>query len=374
VRRPAIVRPWRRMAADARGARAPEEDDGEAHDVQVADAALDVPALTRLAGRAASAAVVATPASSARCSRSGSVSSHDGGRASRSGAACEAHMPDGGGSSAEISANMPPATSDLASVPLAFRVPGSPGRDVWMTEPPSIDEPLLLLDEESGDDRLVARLREELAEARAMVKRDRAALEDVVATLEEAERERDDFRRELQRLDDENRVLRLQLEDHHGIMAADWAQTLGFQERLRQEEMARERLAEEAAELRETAKAQAAEAAALRSDAELWQRFTQPRSWIEASSAELDGLLDAAAPALARLQREVQQRSRLARMQLHNELEQQLCVVCRDAKKTVLFLPCSHICVCEPCRGRLRPYRCPMCQEPVQSFVGRVHF
>jgi len=74
------------------------------------------------------------------------------------------------------------------------------------------------------------------------------------------------------------------------------------------------------------------------------------------------------------LSAEARARSRRVQVQLHSELEQQLCAVCRDAKKAVLFLPCLHLCVCERCRSRLKPYRCPICQEPVQGTVGRVHF
>jgi len=251
----------------------------------------------------------------------------------------------------------------------AAQPPTSPGHGAWLAEPVSIDEPLLSLDEEATDDRKdeLARLKEELAQARAASKADRAALEEAEASAEAN-------RRECEELRGESRVLRLQLQDHHGIMAADWAQTLGFQERLKQEEVARERLAAEAAELRAAAAARAEEARALRTDAALWQLLTRPEMLGEATSGELDNLLDITVPAMARLQSESQQRSRTARMQLHSELEQQLCVVCRDARKTVLFLPCHHICVCEACHGRLHRKRCPVCQEAVQSYVGRVHF
>jgi len=250
-----------------------------------------------------------------------------------------------------------------------LQTPHSPGHGAWLTEPISIDAPLLSLDEEASDDRKeeLARVREELAEARAASKADRAELDEAKASIA-------GIRRECEELRSESRVLRLQLQDHHGIMAADWAQTLGFQERLKQEETARERLAAEAAELRENILARREEVRALREDAAHWQLLTRSEVMGDATSSELDKLLEITVPAMARLQTETQQRSRAARLQLHSELEQQLCVVCRDARKTVLFLPCSHICVCEACRGRLHPYRCPMCQEPVQSYVGRVHF
>merc|ERR1712151_405050 len=93
---------------------------------------------------------------------------------------------------------------------------------------------------------------------------------------DEARRERDRLASHQARLLEENKVLRLQLEDHHGIMAADWAQTLGFQERLKQEEMAKEELAAEAAELRQKNLARAEEIRSLREDAAHWQLLTRP--------------------------------------------------------------------------------------------------
>ncbi|CAK0853908.1 unnamed protein product, partial [Prorocentrum cordatum] len=151
-------------------------------------------------------------------------------------------------------------------------------------------------------------------------------------------------------------------EDHHGIMAADWAQTLGFQQALRHEEAAREELAAEVAELRDAERARAEEAATLRQDAARWQLLCKPGVAEDADSDEVDSVLEVAIPATARLHREARIRGRTARMQLRDELEQQLCVVCKDRKKAVLFRPCLHVCVCETCRTRLRPYRCPICK------------
>lgn len=277
------------------------------------------------------------------------------------------------------------AQSPRGSVDLT---PRSPSHGVWLTEPPSIDEPLVLLDEE--EEQLQARervadaisqLRAELAqakedvqEAKANSKADRAALEAKESGADIPEQERNKFLTEQLRLETDNKLLRLQLQDHHGIMAADWEQTICFRERLHQEEAACERLSEEVAVLRENIGARIEEATSLRADAGLWRVLCNPDAMKEATATELDKLLDVASSAMGPLHFETRNRTRAVKLQLSSELEQQLCVVCRDTKKAVLFLPCQHVCVCEGCRGRLRPYRCPLCQEPVQSHIERVHF
>ena len=67
--------------------------------------------------------------------------------------------------------------------------------------------------------------------------------------------------------------------------------------------------------------------------------------------------------------------------QLHSELgsgsgtsqldaEETMCVVCFDAPKDHLVLPCKHLCVCEACAEQLTNTRtptCPVCREPIQQ-------
>eukprot|EP00953_Heterococcus_sp_UTEX-ZZ885_P019432 10845-Heterococcus_DN1.PRE.1 len=48
-----------------------------------------------------------------------------------------------------------------------------------------------------------------------------------------------------------------------------------------------------------------------------------------------------------------------------SEAEQRtLCCVCQDAKKSVLLLPCRHLCLCAGCCTRLRSSGglCPICR------------
>lgn len=264
------------------------------------------------------------------------------------------------------------------------RAPGSPEavqpspHGVFLSQPASIDEPLLLLDEEAVQAQHEAErvaLKEELAEARRSGKADRAALDALTTSLEELKLEREETYRERRRLEKENEVLRLQLQDHHGIMAAEWGQTLQFQERLRQEEAEVEWLSEEVLQHQSRIQQQEEELLSLRKDAFWWRLLAhQSKKLEEVRCEDLDYVLEVAIPGIADLQAESRVRARNARGQLRDELEQQLCAVCRDAKKAVLFLPCQHLCVCEGCRIKLRPYRCPMCQEPIQTHISRVHF
>ena len=55
---------------------------------------------------------------------------------------------------------------------------------------------------------------------------------------------------------------------------------------------------------------------------------------------------------------------------------QKECVVCMDARRTHLFLPCGHLCVCEKCSimimcGEEGNKVCPICQLEVEK-VNRV--
>ena len=47
-----------------------------------------------------------------------------------------------------------------------------------------------------------------------------------------------------------------------------------------------------------------------------------------------------------------------------------LCIICLDAKKSVLFLPCCHMCCCKSCGSnpswRKNP-SCPLCRAPIRG-------
>jgi hypothetical protein len=52
--------------------------------------------------------------------------------------------------------------------------------------------------------------------------------------------------------------------------------------------------------------------------------------------------------------------------------EEELCVVCVDARKDRAMVPCGHVCACEPCAVKLMrvtPKRCPICRDPVLNVM-----
>jgi hypothetical protein len=104
-----------------------------------------------------------------------------------------------------------------------------------------------------------------------------------------------------------------------------------------------------------------------------------------AVKAEAAAVVKAAAEAAAAAKRQ-QMVAELAALdlrtkQLHSELgsgsgtsqldaEETMCVVCFDAPKDHLVLPCKHLCVCEACAEQLTKTRtptCPVCREPIQQ-------
>jgi len=47
--------------------------------------------------------------------------------------------------------------------------------------------------------------------------------------------------------------------------------------------------------------------------------------------------------------------------------EENLCVICDDAKKRVLLLPCRHLCLCSACSKLEKLTDCPMCRAKISD-------
>ena len=61
-----------------------------------------------------------------------------------------------------------------------------------------------------------------------------------------------------------------------------------------------------------------------------------------------------------------------AQEELARSGEEELCVVCVDARKDRAMVPCGHVCACEPCAVKLMrvtPNRCPICRDPVLNVM-----
>jgi hypothetical protein len=48
--------------------------------------------------------------------------------------------------------------------------------------------------------------------------------------------------------------------------------------------------------------------------------------------------------------------------------EQKMCVVCLDLEKTVLLLPCRHVCVCKVCSRQID--NCPVCRGYIEDKIN----
>ena len=64
------------------------------------------------------------------------------------------------------------------------------------------------------------------------------------------------------------------------------------------------------------------------------------------------------------------------RKRLDHERDKRLCVVCQDQSKSVLVLPCRHMCMCVDCGheiagARTRQQRiCPLCRTPIETIMN----
>lgn len=60
---------------------------------------------------------------------------------------------------------------------------------------------------------------------------------------------------------------------------------------------------------------------------------------------------------------------------LESEKEKRLCVVCQDRNKSVLILPCRHMCLCVDCgnhiaRARRERRKCPLCRGKITTVMN----
>jgi hypothetical protein len=54
----------------------------------------------------------------------------------------------------------------------------------------------------------------------------------------------------------------------------------------------------------------------------------------------------------------------------NNTEESRLCVVCQSAEKSVVLLPCRHVCLCRGCANNEQVKDCPLCRIHIQDKIA----
>ena len=54
-------------------------------------------------------------------------------------------------------------------------------------------------------------------------------------------------------------------------------------------------------------------------------------------------------------------------LNFQEEKDEKLCAICQDKVKTILLLPCQHLCLCKKCFDKKRWGQCPICRQGVES-------
>ncbi|CAN0251080.1 unnamed protein product [Phaeothamnion confervicola] len=95
-------------------------------------------------------------------------------------------------------------------------------------------------------------------------------------------------------------------------------------------------------------------------------RFAQPLTADEAAAAD--------PPTLAELEKRLQESLETARLEVRRReeaaREQTLCCICRDRAKSVLLLPCRHLCLCRQCAQHDTLGACPICRVTVMDRIA----
>jgi Zinc finger, C3HC4 type (RING finger) len=51
------------------------------------------------------------------------------------------------------------------------------------------------------------------------------------------------------------------------------------------------------------------------------------------------------------------------------EVEQRRCVICHDREKSVILMPCRHLCLCIECSNNISVETCPKCRAMISSKI-----
>lgn len=54
---------------------------------------------------------------------------------------------------------------------------------------------------------------------------------------------------------------------------------------------------------------------------------------------------------------------------MNNEEEKRMCVICQTSPKTVLLMPCRHMCLCQVCSRHNELVKCPLCRQKITQKI-----
>lgn len=60
----------------------------------------------------------------------------------------------------------------------------------------------------------------------------------------------------------------------------------------------------------------------------------------------------------------------LIRDKIELQKEQRLCVICQEVDKSVVLLPCRHLCLCSSCSSHEDLKLCPLCREVIAHKIS----
>jgi len=66
-------------------------------------------------------------------------------------------------------------------------------------------------------------------------------------------------------------------------------------------------------------------------------------------------------------------RTEVLRSESSSSNDANLCVICLDKPKSIVLVPCGHVCICSSCSRLSNLTNCPICRDPVNTML-RVYF
>ena len=55
------------------------------------------------------------------------------------------------------------------------------------------------------------------------------------------------------------------------------------------------------------------------------------------------------------------------KLEVENEKDEKLCIICVDNNRNILLQPCNHFCMCNKCMLYKKWAKCPLCRQHIQS-------